>query len=465
MRIFCTTMRYQEEAMNIIIVGCGKVGYALAEQLNEEGHEITIIDTSNDKLEKSLSILDVQGVNGNGTSFRTQLEAGIKDSDLLIAVTGQDEVNLLCCLIAKKAGNCNTIARVRNPEYFAEIKYLREELGLSMAINPELACAMGIARLIEVPSALDITSFAKGKINLIKLSVPDDSIIHSMTVFEFATKIHTHTLICAIEREHEIIIPDGNTVLQKGDNMYVIIPPSDIHTLLSKIGIKAKPIRSVVIIGGGTISYYLARHLEANHVQVKIIEINHERCEDLSELLPHTLIINGDATDRQLLLEEGISEADAFVSLTNMDEENLVLSLFANKVSNAKIITKVDKVSFEEVVEDLPIGTIVCPKNITAKSILQYVRALQNSFGSNIETLYRMLDDKVEALEFSIKQESKVTNTPLMELDLKKNLLICAILRNGKVITPSGKDTILTGDTVIVVTINKGLTDIKDILA
>lgn len=451
--------------MKIIIVGCGKVGYALAEQLSEEGHDITFIDTNDDKLEQTLSVLDVQGVSGNGTSFRVQLEAGIKESDMLIAVTGQDEVNLLCCLIAKKAGNCSTIARVRNPEYFEEIKYLREEMGISMAINPELACAQGIARLIEVPSALDITSFAKGRINLIKLSVPDDSIIHSMTVFEFATKIHANTLICAVDRGHEVIIPDGNTILQRGDSMYVIIPPKDIHTLLSKIGIKAKPIKSVIIIGGGTISYYLAKHLQANHVKVKIVEIDHERCEQLSEQLPHTLIINGNATDRQLLLEEGIAEADAFVSLTNMDEENLVLSLFANKVSNAKIITKVDKVSFEEVVDELPIGTIACPKNITAKSILQYVRALQNSFGSNVETLYRMLDDKVEALEFAIKQDSKVTNTPLMELNLKKNLLVCAIVRNGKVITPSGKDVILNGDTVIIVTTNKGLTDIKDILA
>lgn len=451
--------------MKIIIVGCGKVGYALAEQLSEEKHDITIIDTNSAKLDNALSILDVQGIEGNGTSFRIQLEAGIKDSDLLIAVTGQDEVNLLCCLIAKKAGNCSTIARVRNPEYFDEINYLREELGLSMAINPEYTCAQSIARLIEVPSALDITSFAKGRINLIKLSVPDTSAIHSMTVFEFATKIHANTLICAIERNHEVIIPDGNTVLQRGDNMYAIIPPKDIHTLLQKIGIKAKRIKNTTIIGGGTIAYYLAKHLETNHVQVKIVEQNKTLCEKLSAQLPNSLIINGDATDRQLLLEEGIADTDSFVSLTNLDEENLVLSLFANKVSNAKIITKVDKVSFEEVTDDLPIGTIACPKNITSKSILQYVRAMQNSFGSNVETLYRMLDDKVEALEFTIRQNSKVTNTPLMDLNLKKNLLVCAIVRNRKIITPTGKDTILNGDTVIIVTTNKGLTDIKDILA
>jgi trk system potassium uptake protein TrkA len=451
--------------MKIIIVGCGKVGYALAEQLSEENHDITLIDTNATKLEQALAVLDIQGVEGNGTSFRSQEEAGIKESDLLIAVTGQDEVNLLCCLIAKKSGNCNTIARVRNPEYFSEIHYLQKEFGLSMVINPELSCAQSIARLIAVPSALDITSFAKGRINLIKLSVPDDSVLHSMTVFEFATRIHANTLICAIERNRDVIIPDGNTVLQRGDNMYVIVPPKEIPTLLRKIGIKVKSIRNATIVGGGTVAYYLARNLINNRVQVKIIEIKQERCERLSELLPEAMIINGDATDRQLLLEEGIDDTDAFVSLTNLDEENLVLSLFANKVSHAKIITKVDKVSFEEVVAELPIGTIACPKNITAKYILQYVRALQNSYGSNVETLYRMLDDKVEALEFIIRQDSKVTDTPLMNLQLKKNLLVCAIVRNNKLITPSGKDSILKGDIVIIVTTNKGLTDIKDILA
>lgn len=451
--------------MNIIIVGCGKVGYTLAEQLNEEGHDITLIDTNESKLDKALSELDIQAIAGNGTTFKTQLEAGIKDSDLLIAVTGKDEINLLCCLIAKKSGNCNTIARVRNPEYFEETDYLREELGLSMAINPEYACAESIAQLIEVPSALDITSFAKGRVNMIQVQVPEGSPIHHLTIHEYASKIHSNTLICAIEREHEVLIPDGNTLICAGDNLYIIIPPAEIHHFLGKIGIKSKPIKSVMIIGGGMIAYYLASKLNSAHLQVKIIEQNFEHCQRLSELLPHTMIINGDASDRQLLLEEGIDDTDAFIALTNLDEENLVLSLFANKVGKAKKVTKVDRVSFEEVVDELPIGTIACPKNITAKSIIQYVRALQNSFGSNIETLYRMLDDRVEALEFRIRQDSKVTNTPLMQLQLKKNLLICGIIRGKNIITPSGKDEILNGDTVIVVTTNKGLTDIKDILA
>lgn len=451
--------------MKIIIVGCGKVGYAIAEQLNEERHDITVIDTNREKVEQAISTLDIQGIEGNGTTFNTLQEAGIKKSDLLIAVTGKDEVNLLCCLIAKKAGNCNTIARVRNPEYVNETNYLREELGLSMVINPELTCARGISHLIEIPSALDFTTFAKGRANMIELSIPEGSVIHGMTVIDFSKKINNKTLICSIERGGEVIIPDGNTILCEHDKMYVIIPPSELHSLLSKIGIKAKPIKNVLIAGGSKVAYYLTKCLEEAHIQVKIIEKDFKSCERLSELLPHTLVIHGDATDRQLLLEEGIDNMDAFVSLTNMDEENMVLSLFANKVSQAKIITKIDKVSFEEVINELPIGTIACPKNITAKSIIQYVRGVQNSFGSNIETLYRILDDKVEAIEFKVKQGSKVTGKPLMDLNIKKNLLVCAIFRDGKIITPTGKDTIENGDRVLIITTNKGLTDITDILS
>ncbi len=451
--------------MNIIIVGCGKVGYTLTKELSNEKHDITVIDTNEEKVEQAISTLDVQGIVGNGTTFNTLLEAGIKNSDLLVAVTGQDEVNLLCCIMAKKSGNCNTIARVRNPEYVTELNYLRDGLGLSMIINPELTCALGISHLIEIPSALDFTTFAKGRANLIKLSVPQGSVIHNMSVIDFANKIHKKTLICAIEREHEVIIPDGDTILCENDKMYVIIPPSELHSLLSKIGIKSKPIRNVLIAGGSKVSYYLARRLEESHIRVKIIEKDFKRCEQLSELLPHSLIIHGDATNRQVLLEEGLEHMDAFISLTNMDEENLILSLFANKVGKSKIITKIDKVSFEEVIEDLPLGSIACPKNITAKSIIQYVRGIQNSFGSNIETLYRIIDEKVEAIEFKINQTSEVTGKALMDLNLKKNLLVCAIFRNGRIITPSGKDTIENGDAVLIVTTDKGLADITDILA
>lgn len=451
--------------MRIIIAGCGKVGYTLAQQLGEEGHDVTLIDTDGDKLEATLGQLDVQGVEGNGTSFRVQKEAGIEESDLLIAVTDQDEVNLLSCLIAKKAGGCHTIARVRNPEYYKEIQYIKEELGLSMAINPELACAMEILRLIQIPSALEVNTFAKGRVNLVKLTIPERSPLHDMRIRDFASQISKGTLICIIERGQQVIIPDGQTVLKAGDNIYVATSMAEMNLLFSKIGVISKPIKSVMIVGGSTIGYYLAIYLVTLKMNVTIIEKDRKRCEELSELLPEAMVICGDASDRQLLLEEGIQEAEAFVSLTNFDEENILLSLFATKASKAKVITKINKISFEEVIEEIPIGTVVCPKYITSESIIQYVRSRQNSFGSNVETLYKMVDNQVEALEFVINNTAvQMTGKPLMALNLKNGLLICGINRNGRIITPTGKDTIEIGDTVIVVTTIKGLTDINDIL-
>ncbi len=451
--------------MKIIIVGCGRVGYDLAKQLSEEKHDITIIDTNADKLERTLAVLDVQGVEGNGTSYRVQLEAGARDCDFMVAVTGQDEVNLLCCLMAKKAGSRHAIARVRNPIYNEEIGYLTDEFGLSMTINPELACAENIAKLIEVPSALDITTFAKGQIDLIKLPIPKDSPIHDMTVFDFSNHTGHTTLITAIERDKQVIIPNGHTVLKGGDDMYVIARTREIHKLLPKIGIPSKPIRSVLIAGGGTTAYYLAEKLSDLPIDVKIIEIDRSRCEALSEQLPKAMIINGNATDRQLLMEEGITEKDAVVSLTDLDEENMVLSLFCSKVGKGKTITRLNTIAFDEVLADLPIGAVVSPKAITTKMILQYVRALQNAHGNNIETLYRILGGRVEVLEFRVRKDANVTDTPLMDLQLKKNLLVCAIMRGGDIITPGGKDEIHAGDRVIIVTTQLGLKDISEILA
>ena len=450
--------------MKIVIAGCGKLGFDLARQLSEEKHDVTVIDTNPAKLEKALATLDVQGVEGNGTSFRTQMEADVGSSDLMIAVTGADEVNLLCCLIAKRAGVKRTAARVRNPIYNEEVQFFSGQLGLSMTINPELACAQNIARLLEVPGALEITSFAKGRVDLIQVPVPEGSVLDGMSIIEFASKIMKGTLICAIRRDKDVIIPDGRTILRTGDDMYVIIPPSQIHKLLNRIGVKEKPIRNVIIAGGGTTAYYLAKRLEKDAMDVKIIERDKARAEYLSTMLPNTMIINGDASDRALLMEEGIADRDGFVTLTNMDEENMVLSMFAHKVGHAKTITKLNYVSFEEVVDDLPIGSIVSPKASTAKLILQYVRAMENSYGSNVETLTRILDGRVEVLEFAIKNESDVTGKPIMELSLKNGLLVCAILRDGKIITPGGHDDIRVGDNVMIVTTNKGLKDIRDIL-
>lgn len=450
--------------MKIIIVGCGKVGYTLAEQLNEEGHDITIIDTRADKLNDATSRLDVIGMHGNGTSYSVQKEAGIVEANLLIAVTNMDEINLLCCLIAKKAGNCQTIARVRNPEYYSEIEYLQEELGLSLTVNPEFSAASDILHLIQVPSALEIDTFAKGRINMLKFSIKEGSPLCDIKVSEVAEKFSTRFLISIIERDHQIIIPKGNDILKKNDNLSIIIEPSKINRTFAELLITPKIIKNVMIFGGSTVAYYLAEQLIKAKINVKIIEIDRERCEDLSEQLPKAVIINADATKKTVLMEEGLPEMDAVVSLTNHDEENIMLSLYANKLSDAKIITKISSITFDEVLESIPIGSVISPKFLTTEIIIRYVRSMQNSVDSNVEAVFRLMDNRVEALEFYIKQQSRVTNIPLYELRIKNNLLVCTIIRGKHLFIPKGSDMIYVKDTVIIVTSNKGLEDIEDIL-
>lgn len=451
--------------MNIIIVGGGKVGMTLAAQLSSEDHEITLIDTDSKHVESAVATLDIQGIVGNGTSYHTQLDAGISDADLLIAVTDTDETSLLSCLIARKAGGCHTIARVRDPEHYNEIEFIKEELGLSMAINPEIAAAANIYRLIQVPSALDVDSFAKGRVNLLRLEIPEGSVLDGLKLSEAERTAKVNLLVCIVESGDDIIIPNGETRLKAGDRISVILPINELRGVLNKIGIKAKPIKNVMIAGGGNISYYLATMLIKSGIEVKILEISRARCEELSHLLPEAIVIHGDASDQGLLNEEGIVNVDALVSLTSIDEENILLSLYAHKVSAAKCITKISKIAFEEVVRELPIGAIICPKRITSQFISSYVRSMQNSMGSNVETLYRMMDGRVEALEFKVSESARghYLNTPLSDLNLKPNILICSIIRGKKITTPRGRDIIKNGDTVIVVTTTTGLDDLSDI--
>lgn len=451
--------------MNIIIAGCGKVGCTLAEQLNAEGHEISVIDIHSQVVQNVSSRFDVMGVEGNCTSYKVQMEAGINEADLLIAVTDRDEINMLACLIAKKTGNCHTIARVRNPEYYQEINYIREELGLSMSINPELAAASEISRLIQVPSALEVDTFAKGRISLVKIQIPQGSVLNHMSIRDMAVKVNPDVLICIVEREKDVIIPSGDFVLQEGDYISVTVAISKINRFLNQIGIKVKPIRNVMIAGGGTISYYLAKQLLAAKVNVKIVENNGNRCNELSDLLPEARIINGDVTERDILMEENIESADAVAALTNSDEENVLLSLFVNKVSKAKRMVKITRTSFMEVIDEMPVGNIVSPKEITAEYIIRYVRSRQNSFdSSNVETLYRLIDGKVEALEFTVGANAKVANREICDLDIKSNTLLCSIYRNGRIIRPTGKECIRPKDSVMVVTTQKGLNGIDDIV-
>lgn len=450
--------------MKIIIVGCGKVGTTLAEQLNRENHDITLIDCDSEALQSISDSTDVMSVTGNGAVYQVQMEAGIKEADLLIATTNSDELNMLCCLIAKKAGNCHTIARIRNPEYSAEINYIREELNLSLAINPELAAAREIARLLRFPNAIKIELFAKGRTELLKFLIPKDSILDRMKVMDVVSRLKSNVLICAVERGDDVVIPDGNFEMKGGDKISFIAPHAECADFFRKAGIENNTVNSAMFVGGGKLTVYLAKALADTKIKIKIIEQDEERCRILSELLPHAMIIHGDGSDQKLLLEEGIRQTEAFASLTGFDEENILLSLYAASQSRAKLITKVNKIAFENVINALNLGSVIYPKMLTADIILQYVRVMQNSMGSNIETLYKIVADKAEALEFRVRGDSPVLGIPLEKLRTRNNLLVACINRNGRIIMPRGKDTLEAGDTVIIVTTHTGLNDLKDIL-
>lgn len=450
--------------MDIIIIGCGKVGTTLAEQLVKEAHNVVMVDTSQERVQRVSEDIDAIKLVGNGASIAIQKEAGVETADLLIAVTGSDELNLLCCLIARKAGHCHTIARVRNPVYNREINFIKEQLGISMIINPEMAAATEIARILRFPSAIKIDTFAKGRVELLKFKIKPEFHLNGLSVMDVDSQFRCDVLFVGVERGKEVFIPDGQFILKDGDLVTIIAAAKNSAEFFRRIGIQTNQVRNTLIVGGGTIAYYLARMLDAMQIKVKIIEKSKERCEHLVELLEHTMIINGDGTDRTLLVEEGLASAEAFVTLTNMDEENVFLALFAKENSSAKLVTKVNRIAFDELISRMDLGSLIYPKYITADYILQYVRAMQNSIGSNVETLYHILDGGAEALEFIIKEDSEVTNVPLMNINLKKNLLISCINRDGVIHIPRGQDCIRKGDTVIVVTSQKGLHDIRDIL-
>ncbi len=452
--------------MHIIIAGCGKVGGALAEQLSREGHDITVIDQRPGVVQHVTNAADVRGLVGNGASYNIQKDAGVEKADLLIAVTNADEVNLLCCLVAKKAGGCQTIARVRNPVYYQEVQYIKEELGLSMIINPEGAAALEMARLLRFPSAIDIDTFAGGRIELLRFRIDDESPLCDQQIKSLSVLSQCEVLICVVERENQIIIPGGESRLRANDTISIVASPNNASRFFRRIGIQTNQVKNTMIIGGGKLCFYLTRKLLEMGIDVKIVEKNRERCEALCDLLPKAMIIYGDGTDQELLAEEGLADAEGFVALTDMDEENVMLSLYAKSMSKAKMITKVSSNTYDTIISTLNIGSIIHPKHITAESILQYVRAMQNSIGSNVETLYRLVDGNVEALEFIIKEKGEITDIPLLELQLKPNLLVCAIYRKGKVIIPKGQDCMKVGDSVIIITTSCGkLKDIRDILS
>ncbi|MBQ2991883.1 MAG: Trk system potassium transporter TrkA [Clostridia bacterium] len=454
------------DTLNIIIVGCGKVGHTLTEQLVDEGHDITVIDTSNRVIQDTAEVFDVMGICGNGASLSVLEEAGIKQADLIIAVTGSDELNLLCCTIAKKVGgSLAAIARVRNPDYAEELSYLRNQLGLSMIINPELEAAREIARMLSRPQALTVSSFAKGHAELVRFKIPHGSILDGRRIMDLDSIFSFGYLVCAVERNGEVSIPSGPFVLHQGDDISIIASTRDGHRIFESLGIHGHAARSCMIIGGGKSSYYLAKQLINQKMEVKIIEKSQARCDELSALLPEALVICGDGSEEAILREEGIDNAEAFVPLTGLDEENILLTLYAKRNPGLKTITKINRITFNDVIDGLELGSVVYPKYITSETIIAYVRAMRNSIGSNVDTLYHMFDRRVEALEFHVKKDSPVIGKKLMELKLKDNLRIACINHRGKVIFPRGQDTIEAEDGVIVVTTHTGFGDISDILA
>ncbi len=450
--------------MKVIIVGCGRVGQTLAEKLNDDGNDVTVIDLDGAKINAVTGKIDVMGVIGNGATHTVQREAGIESADLFIAVTNSDELNLLCCVIAKKEGACDTIARLKNPEYSEIAPYLKEKLGLAMVINPEYAAAEEIARVLRFPSAIKIESFAKGRVKLFKFRLPQDSSIINTSVREVVMKYRLDILVCTIERGEDAYIANGDFVFKEKDVVSIIAAPKAANDFFKQINCKGTSVKNAMVVGGGPITHYLCQILEKSGITLKIIEKDLRVCEELSAQFDKYNVIHGDGSDKDLLLEEGVEKAEAFVSLANLDEENILLSLFAKEVGKGKIITRIKRTDYDNVVSRLNLDTIICPKNITADTILRYVRAKSNAHGSNVETLYNVIQDKVEASEFKVRERSPIAGVPLSQLKFKDNVLIAAILRDDAVIIPHGNDVIQAGDSVVIVTTLLGLQDVTDVL-
>ncbi len=402
--------------MKIIVIGCGKIGKTIIEHVSKEGHSLVIVDNNREKVEELIERYDVMGVVGNGASLDIQEEAGVKSADLVIAVTPEDEINILASMVAKKLGASSTIARVRNPEYLRQTKLMQEELGLSMVVNPEQETADEIINMVNLPSLLKLEPFAKGKVNLVEILVEENNPLIGETLITMSKKIKTKVLICAIQRASHVIIPNGNFKIEQGDRLSITANASSLVTFLKELNLIKSPLKNIMIIGGGKISYYLAKELSNKKYHIKLIEMNKNRAEEMAEALPKVDVICGDGTDHDLLIEEGIEASDACIALTNVDEENIIVSMYATRLKIKKVIAKIKRNSFLTMVNDLGIASIVSPKDIVASKIISYIRALSNKRGSNVLTLYKLVNNQVEALEFDAKKKEKFYNKPLKEI-------------------------------------------------
>ena len=450
--------------MKIVIIGDGKVGYKLAKQLSSEKYDIILIDNNEEKLRKSIERMDVFCVAGEGGSVEVQHRADVPHADLVIACTSPDECNMRSCLIARRLGARHTIARVRNPIYYKQIDFLKKDLHLSMVVNPELIVAGDITRLLLFPDASKVETFVKGRVELVEFPIHCGK-LEGLSLSELYARFQVQVLVCAVESGETVLIPDGDYILKAGDKLHIAASHQNMEQFFKKIALRKEKIKNAMICGGGRVAYYLASQLCNLGMNVKIIERNRERCEELCELLPKATIINGDATEHDLLIEEGIEKTDAFIALTGMDEENIIMSLFASKQSVSKVIVKINEDRRAMMIDELGLDSIVSAKTATADAILGYVRARRNSqCSANVETMYQLLDGRVEALEFIIKSENAYTGVPLKDLNLKVNNIIACIARGRKIIIPNGDDSIQVGDSVVIITMTKQIRDLDDIL-
>ena len=452
--------------MRIVVIGDGKIGFTVTQALVREGHDLVVIDNQSEALKRTEDSLDVQVLEGNGASVSVQKQAGVPDADLMIAVTEADETNLLCCMIARQLGCRNTIARIRTPEYNDDVYLLKEGLGLSMVVNPERSTAKQISSLLQYPSVLKREKFAKGRAEIVEMSVPEGGKLDGMVLSELYKSLRVHVLVCAVEREKNVYIPDGRFTLRAGDHIYVTAATTDLLSLLKSTGYETPRVRSVMLIGGSRIAVYLSQFLAQSNVNVKIIESDLERCNILSENLPKAEVIRADGTSFSVLRQEGIEEMDAVNALTNIDEQNIILSMYAHRIQVPKVICKVNRTEYTSILTDDVRECVITPRVLTANDILRYVRAMENRPGEGVITLHRLVGDRVEALEFAVTPTTWYIDAPLKNIPIKDDLRIAIITRRGNIIVPSGDDCLKAGDTCVIVTTSAGeFSTLNDIFA
>ena len=449
--------------MKIVIIGLGTIGRTILRSLSGEGHTITIIDENKDKVESLIEKFDVFGVVGNGACMDIQNEAKMKEADVAIAMTNSDELNVFACLVAKKIGVKNTIARVRNPEYRTQIMAMKDELGISMIINPERATANEIYNLISLPSIAKVEHFANGRVLLVEVVAERGCYLIGESLISLGKRLSSKVLICAVQRGDKVVIPTGHFVIEEGDRVHFTADARYLRDFLTEINLVKLPLKNIMILGGNKTSYYLANELSKKKYSIKLIEENKAISNELADLLRRVTVIQGNGTKHDLLLEEGIDAMDAFVALTGIDEENMIVSMFANKMKVRKTITQIKNDDLYGILGELGITNNVSPRNIVANIVSSYIRALANTRGSNVFTLYRLVNNQVEALEFYAKKQEKIYNIPLKQLKIKDNCLIACIIRQNEIIIPDGNSVIKLGDNVIAVTTHKNFDDLTDI--